>query len=72
MFSPGALFQSTLSRCKDTLYILIESVCRFVHSKKEHGFEEVGDARCRSFVTKSRLKNKAIVNRNRITNSEYP
>ena len=47
-----------------TQYILIDSVCRFVHSKKEHSFEVVGDSRYRLFVTNSSLKIKAIVNGN--------
>ena len=36
-----------------TQYILIDSVCRFVHSKKEHSFEVVGHSRYRRFVTNS-------------------
>ena len=47
-----------------TQYILIDSVCRFVHSKKEHSFEVVGDSRYRRFVTNYSLKIKAIVNGN--------
>ena len=38
---------------ENTQYILIDSVCRFVHSKKEHSFEVVGDSRYRRFVTNS-------------------
>ena len=38
---------------KHTQYVLIDSVCRFVHSKKEHSFEVVGDCRYRRFVTNS-------------------
>ena len=36
-----------------TQYVLIDSVCRFVHSKREHSFEVVGDFRYRRFVTNS-------------------
>ena len=36
-----------------TQYVLIDSVCRFVHSKKEHSFEVVGNSRYRRFVTNS-------------------
>ena len=28
-----------------TQYVLIDPVCQFVHSKKEHSFEVVGDSR---------------------------
>ena len=47
-----------------TQYVLIDSVCGFVHSKKEYSFEVVGDSRYRRFVINSWLKIKAIVNGN--------
>lgn len=36
-----------------TQYVLIDSVCGFVHSKKEYSFEVVGDSRYRRFVINS-------------------
>ena len=38
---------------ENTQYVLIDSVCRFVHSKKEHSFEVVGDSRYRRFMANS-------------------